>query len=809
MANLILNPQTQLVTVEDSSPSISVKWDRAVQQAVINTAPGPTIASRAYSIVHTAIFDAWAAYDLNAIATQLEDDLQRPEVEVTEANKQEAVSYAAYRVLENLFPSQIEIFDELMADLGYDPNNQSINTTTPAGIGNVSAQALLNFRQNDGSNQLGNDPNGDGSPYSDTTGYQAVNSPNSIVDIERWTPEAIPIDDPNAPVQDFLTPQWGEVIPFALESGSQFRPVAPEPFLLIDGVTDIANKTITLADSSILDINPGLIGSVINPEFINQAEEVVNFSANFTDKQKLIAEFWEDGVGTSFPPGTLMTFGQFVSARDEHSLDDDIKMFFALGNAVFDAGIATWEAKVFYDYARPIRAIRELGRLGLIGEFNSELGGFAIETWQPNKGTQTILATEFLSYQDPTGEASPPFAEYTSGHSAFSTAGAEVLKLFTGSDEFRASVTFEPGESRFETGITPKTTTTLSWETFSEAADESGISRLYGGIHFEDGDLNGRALGREVGNVVFAEAQSFINGAVAESFDEILRGDAKDNEIRGLKGDDRILGKAGNDLIFGNDDHDVIFGNQGDDTLNGDQGNDNLNGNPGRDLLNGGIGNDTLNGGEGADTLFGGNGHDLLNGNLGNDSLQGNQGSDTLNGGFGNDSLQGNLGNDLLNGNLGDDSLEGNQGSDTLNGGFGNDTLKGGIGDDTLKGQGGNDVLLGGAGNDVLKGYNDDDFLAGANGNDTLVGGNGNDTLVGGQGRDSFTFAAGQGTDKITDYEDGVDKFILINGLQFDDLKFVQGVDQSQIAMDATDEVLAIVDNVEASALGSNDFIIR
>ncbi|MGK7897213.1 MAG: DUF6851 domain-containing protein [Xenococcus sp. (in: cyanobacteria)] len=514
MAKLIINPDSQLVTVEDPSPTISVLWDQVVQEAVINTAPGPTIASRAYSMVHTAIFDAWAAYDLTAISTQLGDDLQRPEWEVTETNKQEAISYAAYRVLEDLFTSQIDIFDSLMAELGYEPENNTTDTTTPAGIGNVSAQTLLDFRHHDGSNQLGNHPNGNGNPYSDITNYQPVNSIDETLNIELWTPEFVPIEDPNGSVQQFLTPQWGKVIPFAWDSGVECRPVAPEPFLLVEGNVDLAAQTITLEDGSVLNIELSLVGSVINPEFINQATEVIEFSANLTDEQKLIAEFWEDGGGTSFPPGTWMTFGQFVSSRDDHSLDDDVKLFFGLSNAVFDAGVATWEAKVFYDYVRPVRAIRELGKLGLIGEFNSDLGGFAIEAWQPDLGTQTILATDFIPYQNPGSDPSPPFAEYTSGHSAFSAAGAEVLNLFTGSDEFGASVTFAPGESRFEPGSTPEAPITLEWDTFTEAADEAGVSRLYGGIHFEDGDLNARILGREVGNAVFEQAQFYINGGI-------------------------------------------------------------------------------------------------------------------------------------------------------------------------------------------------------------------------------------------------------------------------------------------------------
>ncbi len=145
-----LNPDRTLTdATEEITPS--VLWDEAAQQAVRNLGVGPTIASRAYGMVHTAIFDAWAAYDPEAIGTQLGDDLQRPAEENTLENKTEAMSYAAYRVLEDLFPTEVDLFDSLMEQLGLDPDNNS----TPAGIGNVSAQALLDFRRNDGSNQLG------------------------------------------------------------------------------------------------------------------------------------------------------------------------------------------------------------------------------------------------------------------------------------------------------------------------------------------------------------------------------------------------------------------------------------------------------------------------------------------------------------------------------------------------------------------------------------------------------------------------------------------------------------------------------
>ncbi len=504
---LDLDPDTQMVTVNDPSPTISVEWDKVVQQAVVNTSPGPTIGSRAYAMMHTAMYNAWSAYDEEAISTQLDDDLQRPDNENTEANKREAMSHAAYQVLTDLFGSEAQIFDDLMLKLDYNPNSQS----TAAGVGKQMALELLSMRHSDGSNQLGNSQNGQtGIPYSNTE-YQPVNETGNSFDIERWTPEFVPIDSIGNE-QEFLTPQWGEVTPFALSSGDQFRPPEPEPFLLVEGTVDLQAKTITLEDGTEYAIDKSLIGTIINPEFISQAEHVVDVSMNLTDYEKLTAEFWEDGAGTSFPPGTFMTFGQFTSARDNHTTDDDAQFFFALGNSQLDAGIASWEAKTHYDYARPVRAVRDLGELGLIGEYDADLGGYAIEAWTHENGVQKILASEFDTYQNSAGDVSPPFAEYTSGHSAFSSAGAEILKRFSGSDEFGASVTFQPGTSRFETGVTPTEPVTLSWNTFSDAADESGLSRLYGGIHFTDGDFEGRILGRKVGETVWNMAQFYING---------------------------------------------------------------------------------------------------------------------------------------------------------------------------------------------------------------------------------------------------------------------------------------------------------
>jgi hypothetical protein len=127
----------------------------------------------------------------------------------------------------------------------------------------------------------------------------------------------------------------------------------------------------------------------------------------------------------------------------------------------------------------------------------------------PGKGTQSIDGGQWIPYL-----ATPPFPEYVSGHSTFSAAGAYIFQQFTGSDSFGDSYTAAAGSSKIEPGITPHTAITLSWPTFSAAADQAGLSRRYGGIHFERADLDGRNLGRQVGNQVWNKAQAYISGKI-------------------------------------------------------------------------------------------------------------------------------------------------------------------------------------------------------------------------------------------------------------------------------------------------------
>ena len=463
---LLLGGGRQPALAQDSAV---LRWDQAALQAVRNLRTGPPIAARAFAITHTCIYDAWAAYDQVAVGTRLGGTLRRPVEEHTPANKQEAISFAAYRALLDLFPTQQALFDGLMNSLGYDPANTTTDTKTPAGVGNMAAAAVLAFRRTDGSNQLGGLNPG---AYSDYTGYRPVNFPDRVINPNRWQPLRLP----NGQAQRFLVPHWGSVIPFTLKSGLDVRPEKAPAFFQF---------------------------RFFGWPYRRQALELLNISANLGDREKTIAEYWADGPGSETPPGHWLLFGQFVSRRDNHGLDEDAKMFFALANGGFDAGVAVWATKRLYDYVRPITAIRLLFR------------GQRVKAWGgPGNGTQLIFGEDWQPYQE-LDFVTPPFAEYVSGHSGFSAASAEILKSFTGSDVFGASATLAAGSSKIEPGITPSTEITLSWASFSEAAAEAGISRLFGGIHFLDGNLEGQKIGRKVGALVWQKAKTYFNGTAA------------------------------------------------------------------------------------------------------------------------------------------------------------------------------------------------------------------------------------------------------------------------------------------------------
>jgi hypothetical protein len=159
-----------------------------------------------------------------------------------------------------------------------------------------------------------------------------------------------------------------------------------------------------------------------------------------------------------------------------------------------------WDAKRAFDSVRPATAIPYL--------FQHQ----TIRAWGgPGKGTIDMDGRFWIPYQISTSPT-PAFPEYISGHSTFSAAGAEILRLFTGSDAFGDSITLPAGSSKIEPGLTPAAPIILHWKTFTDAANQAGVSRRYGGIHFKKADYAGRVAGRIVGDQAWVKAINLWNG---------------------------------------------------------------------------------------------------------------------------------------------------------------------------------------------------------------------------------------------------------------------------------------------------------
>ena len=286
------------------------------------------------------------------------------------------------------------------------------------------------------------------------------------------------------------------------------------------------------------------------------------------DFARALTEFWADGPKSETPPGHWNVVANDVSDELDPELriagqgerlgrlEWDVKLYLAMNGAVHDAAIAAWGLKGHYDSVRPISMLRYLAGLGQSSDPNqpsynqhglpleSDLvevitdettaaggrhealagheGELAIRAWQGNpddpktgtSGVGWILASTWVPYQLPTF-VTPSFAGYVSGHSTFSRAAAEVLTAFTGSEYFpggESSYTTEVGELKVEAG--PTEAVRLAWATYYDAADQAGISRLYGGIHISADDLGGRRIGSQCGLEAWALAQQYYDGTI-------------------------------------------------------------------------------------------------------------------------------------------------------------------------------------------------------------------------------------------------------------------------------------------------------
>jgi hypothetical protein len=285
------------------------------------------------------------------------------------------------------------------------------------------------------------------------------------------------------------------------------------------------------------------------------------------DFSRVLAEFWADGPDSETPPGHWNTLANYVSDQPGtvkrigaagpvvNDLEWDVKTYLALNGAVHDAAIACWGAKRKYDWSRPISHIRYMGGLGqssdptgdsydpsglplvpgLIevitaassapGERHAALAAFvgeiALFVWPGEPADPTtqfspstwIRAKNWVAYQRKTF-VTPPFAGYFSGHSTYSRAAAEVLTHVTGSAFFPGGLGefVAPANTFLKFEVGPTSDVRLQWATYYDAADQAGLSRVYGGIHPRVDDFTGRIVGSDVGHTAWARALAYFDG---------------------------------------------------------------------------------------------------------------------------------------------------------------------------------------------------------------------------------------------------------------------------------------------------------
>ncbi len=451
--------------------NIAYQWSEAViEGTALDTdrfKPRPTITSRYIGLIWVSIFDAWSRYDDKAIPVYLDEVERRPEGERNLKNKEIAISYAAYRALNEYYYSDKELWADKMVALGLDPNNESLDPTTPEGIGNLAAKMVIEARKGDGSNQYGEEEGSHGESYFNYVNYEPVNSADEMVDIDRWQPKYFSDGKGGKFAPGCLTPYWDKVTPISLKSGDQFRPGPPPK-----------------------------VGS---EQMALEVQELVDLQANLTDEQKALVEFMRDGPQSVQQAGHWLKFAQAVSRRDQHTLDEDVKMFFYNQVVAMDAFIASWDSKMHYDSARPYALVHD------------HFKGKKIKGWGGvGKGMVEMDGSQWRPYS-PDTFLCPPFPSYTSGHSTISGGCAEALKIWTGSDTFGEEVELVAGYLTEPDNLGD--TITLKFPTFTKTAEMAGISRVLGGYHIQADNVAGLQLGRDVAHEAWKFYQKHIGAS--------------------------------------------------------------------------------------------------------------------------------------------------------------------------------------------------------------------------------------------------------------------------------------------------------
>jgi hypothetical protein len=389
-----------------------VRWDNVTIDVLRadRTLPGPTWASRTFAIESAAVFDA-----VNAIDGSYEPyvfDGQAPRG----ASMAAAIAAAAHAVLVAIYPQQ-----RVMLDQAYQQSLATVQNS-PAktkGIvhGEKVAQLVLNDRRRDGS---------DANPTYTSDGLPG-----------HWE------SDPLNPGQHALGVAWGDVDPFTMTGGSQFRPPHPP---------DMTSAAYTAAFNEVKSL--GEKNSLLR-----------------TAEQTEIGIFWGyDRAGLGAPPSLYNQIVQTIAAQEHNTMVENARLFALANLAQADAGIAAWECKYVDNFWRPVTAIRRAAEDG-----NPDTTSDA--NWEPLGAPGGGVVNNFT----------PPFPAYVSGHATFGAAVFRVLADFYGTDVHSFTVRSDELPN-----------VTRSFESFSDAAAENARSRIYLGIHWNFDDSEGQALGRQV-----------------------------------------------------------------------------------------------------------------------------------------------------------------------------------------------------------------------------------------------------------------------------------------------------------------------
>jgi hypothetical protein len=425
-----------------------------------------------------------AAYGLDVAAHR------RPSSENTPLNINTAASYAMLRVADARYDwsNAVQFHRQFFINiLGLNPDDTSTDWTTPVGIGNRVGAAIVNHMFTDGMNQLGeldcNYYNGGGfgnNPvtynrqfnrmnFSDYTCYAPVNEAEKLKSPNRWQPAFDLYDNVTWVVQKMSMPQWSEVETYSGVNINALVSQLPGP------------KFWPL------------------PAFTQQAVELVDMSANLTDTQKMLAEFFNNKT-TSLISTVTFFLSQLLVPPPGSLTKPPIAIMkaVALATTLFqDAGIVSWNVKKTFDAVRPFSAIKFLFR-------NQN-----IQAWAQGRGTQTMPGVEWEPYLR-TG----PFSEYTSTTTCLMYSllrGIYHLRGDNGSN-WNFSITFPKGSSRIEPGITPQTNITVTFATLDDMALASSESRMWGGVHFRSASEHPRTMCQDIADSVYAKWITEMNG---------------------------------------------------------------------------------------------------------------------------------------------------------------------------------------------------------------------------------------------------------------------------------------------------------